>query len=192
MVKLGSMEIETDRLFFCRLSTIHAEGSFEWLKENALYQFLPQEAPKSAAEVEKRFAFVTSNRPQRSGESWHNWVIFEKSTERQAGLLELTLNGDEGLLAYFVRFDVSGQGYATEAIRAMSHSLFVSGVGSVSAIVDSENAASIRVLRKVGFQLVNRVENAEYFKGRYSTEETWVLSAPSGDRLEVPTKKLTT
>ena len=59
--------------------------------------------------------------------------------------------GPEPQLLYAFTAEHSGNGYATEAAEALVAAARVAGLPSVCAAVDEPNAASVRVLEKVGF-----------------------------------------
>jgi len=60
-----------------------------------------------------------------------------------------------------------GQGYATEAARAMLAFAFGElGMHRVQAEVIAENTASARVLEKLGFRIEGRLRENQWFKGR--------------------------
>lgn len=61
-----------------------------------------------------------------------------------------------------------GQGYATEAARAMVDFGFrVLGVQRIWAWCNAENRASSRVLEKLGLRLARRIVEYQYFKDRW-------------------------
>lgn len=57
-----------------------------------------------------------------------------------------------------------GNGYATEALRAILHLAATLGVGRVRADTDLDNAASQRVLEKAGFRHVRTDASARYWE----------------------------
>jgi ribosomal-protein-alanine N-acetyltransferase len=61
-----------------------------------------------------------------------------------------------------------GNGYATEAARAMLHFGFTGlGVHRIWSWCIADNAGSVHVLEKLGMQLEGRLRDKEYFKGRW-------------------------
>ncbi len=61
-----------------------------------------------------------------------------------------------------------GQGYATEAARALVHFGFTRlRVHRIWAACVAENSASAHVMEKLGMQLEGRQREKEYFKGRW-------------------------
>ncbi len=76
-----------------------------------------------------------------------------------------------GEVGYVINPEYAGQGYATEAARAVLAMAFDQlGMHRMIAYTDSRNAASAAVLSKIGMrQEAVRVEN-EWFKGEWTTE----------------------
>ena len=72
-------------------------------------------------------------------------------------------------IGYGVADNYQGYGYATEAVTAAAEwALQQNAIRGVTAEVERENAASIRVLEKSGFELTGRIgeEGPIYCKGR--------------------------
>jgi ribosomal-protein-alanine N-acetyltransferase len=88
------------------------------------------------------------------------WALEDRETGEvigEAGLAPLDGTGSEIELGYLLRRDRWGEGLATEAAAACRDAAFDGlGVGHVMAVVDEANAASLRVLEKVGFAHVGR------------------------------------
>lgn len=74
------------------------------------------------------------------------------------GLVDGALGPEEPELAFELLRRVWGQGYATEAAAAVVDRARESGYGRLWATVRAWNAASLRVLAKVGFVETGRVE----------------------------------
>lgn len=72
-----------------------------------------------------------------------------------------------GNIGYELDPDYWGRGYATEAARAIVHFGFAElRLRRIWAECVAENAASARVLEKLGMRQEGRLREAEYFKGR--------------------------
>jgi RimJ/RimL family protein N-acetyltransferase len=80
----------------------------------------------------------------------------------------------EAEIGYTLRLEHQGKGFATEALAAVVDRVFSEGVQRVTASLDPENAASIRVLEKVGFhyEASSRVE----IRGKWTDDDVYVLS----------------
>jgi RimJ/RimL family protein N-acetyltransferase len=76
----------------------------------------------------------------------------------ECGLTRLEAEQDEAFLWYSLNRHYWGQGYATEAARALVRfGLIEVGLHRISAGCHAENIASQRVLEKIGFRLAGRV-----------------------------------
>lgn len=72
-----------------------------------------------------------------------------------------------------------GRGYATELARALIRFGFETlGIHRIWAIVEPENAASARVLEKVGMQREGRLRDHRYAKGRWRDSVIYAILAP--------------
>jgi len=81
-----------------------------------------------------------------------------------------------GALGYVFRPDVSGRGLATEAAHGVLHIAFEHvGLRRMIARVDTENAASARVLARLGMRLEAHRVKAAWFKGRLVDELEYAI-----------------
>ena len=72
-------------------------------------------------------------------------------------------------VGYVVRYDYWGNGYATEALKAISDYLLNSGYYLVECSCNENNKQSIRVMEKSGFKKDGYIENRRLNKdGTYS------------------------
>lgn len=77
-------------------------------------------------------------------------------------------SGWEADIGYELAPEYWGQGYATEAARALVHFGFGGlGLERISSWCIADNAASARVLERLGFRQEGRLRSSEYFKGRW-------------------------
>lgn len=86
------------------------------------------------------------------------WLAFARDGERLVGFAGLLRSDDEAPnLVYGVHPDFWGEGYATEAARAvLSYALKRLALPKVKADVDESNVESVRVLEKLGMKIVKR------------------------------------
>jgi [ribosomal protein S5]-alanine N-acetyltransferase len=83
----------------------------------------------------------------------HAWAITLAGDSQVIGSIELRLDGHRAEIGYVLARAEWGKGYMTEAARAVADmSLALPGVYRVAAMCDVENAASARVMEKVGMQ----------------------------------------
>lgn len=87
-------------------------------------------------------------------------------------LLALRSVGHQTLeIGYIFAAAYGGQGYATEAVRALLDLAFGTlGTRRVVARVDARNDASRRLLARLGLRQEAELVENEWFKGEYSTE----------------------
>lgn len=78
----------------------------------------------------------------------------------QAGVVRRqTDTGERHYLAYLIRKDLWGNGYATEAVRkVLDHAFGALGIEKVEALIRPDNAPSIRLAEKLGMQLESMTE----------------------------------
>jgi [ribosomal protein S5]-alanine N-acetyltransferase len=81
------------------------------------------------------------------------WVLTEPGDERPIGMVELRPSGHRAELGYVLARDWWGRGLMTEAARAVVEwALADPRIFRVWAVTDVDNAASARVLEKIGMQ----------------------------------------
>jgi RimJ/RimL family protein N-acetyltransferase len=79
------------------------------------------------------------------------WVIALKEGGELIGMVEVRVNGFKADVGYVVARPFWGRGFATEALRpVVEWALSQESMYRVWALCDAENAASARVLEKVG------------------------------------------
>jgi RimJ/RimL family protein N-acetyltransferase len=111
---------------------------------------------------------------QNSFQHFEPHQIFDLAIERnQAGKLIgiVTAIGKHHLkveIGYGLGITQRGQGYATEAARALMNYCFSSlGMHRVQAIASSDNPASCRVLERLGMKLEGRLREANMRNGNW-------------------------
>lgn len=81
------------------------------------------------------------------------WVIVRKVDAVLVGMIELRIDGDQADVGYGIARPHWGQGYTTEALRAIiAWALGPGNLRRVWAVCDVENPASARVMAKAGMQ----------------------------------------
>jgi ribosomal-protein-alanine N-acetyltransferase len=169
---------ETERLWLEPLRRSHAEELFDLLSDERLYRFIPKEPPETLASLAARFQRLEGRAPPSGDDQWLNWVVRLKSEGTCVGRVEVTAHPDRSAhLAYEIGAPYWGRGLAVEACRRILEALF-EGLGTtrVVAEVDTRNAASIRLLERLGFQRTGITTGADFFKGAPSDELTYELT----------------
>ncbi len=89
--------------------------------------------------------------PQHHPERWWNWAVSLSATGQVIGRIEATTYGDWGEIAYLIGPAYWGRGYAAEAAQWMIGHLTGEGFRELWAAVHPDNAASLRLLARLGF-----------------------------------------
>ncbi|MFF5130988.1 GNAT family N-acetyltransferase [Streptomyces syringium] len=149
-------EIETQRLVLRRFRVQDAAAMAAYRNDPdiARYQAWPSPLTSEAATDQARV--YSEQDPEQPG--WFQYAIELKADRRLAGDLGVNLHDNllQADLGYTLAPALHGQGYATEAVRAVLGHLFRRGLHRVSAECDTRNAPSARLLERVGFALEGR------------------------------------
>ncbi|MGI4746743.1 MAG: GNAT family N-acetyltransferase [Janthinobacterium lividum] len=154
----------------------HAGEMFEGLTDPALYRFLADRPPVDLDALQARYRQIATGRSPDDADLWCNWIIRRDMDGRCLGLVQATLaasGGDAGnaLIGYMIFPQFWRQGVATEAIAGMLDCLFERyRCHLAEAIVDTRNDASLILLARLGFEIVGRVQDADFFGGAPSHE----------------------
>jgi ribosomal-protein-alanine N-acetyltransferase len=143
-------QIDTVRLTLARPTSADAVDIFERYAGDAeVTRFLGWPRHQSLADTEAFLGF--------SDAEWARWpcgpyVIRSRADGRFLGGTGLGFEApDHAITGYVLAKDAWGQGYATEALRAVVDVARRSGVARLSAFCHPQHRASLRVLEKCGF-----------------------------------------
>ena len=180
--------LQTRRLDLEPLAERHVDELWAPLADPLLYQHVPQDPPQSLDALRERFALLSQRRSPQGDQLWLNWVMRERSDGGSRGRLQATVTADaQAWIAYEVFPPFWGQGFAIEGGRRIVEWLIDElGVRELVAEVDSLNAASLKLLDRLGFQRTSFRAAADRFKGRVSDEWTLRLAADTFVRDEPP------
>jgi [ribosomal protein S5]-alanine N-acetyltransferase len=141
------------------LVAAHAEAMFEVLTEPELYRYLDYPPPPTVEHLVGVYARLEARKSPDRSEHWLNWIVSPLG-QPPVGYVQatVTLSG-VALIGYVFSKKHWGKGYATHAVQAMvEHLPMEHGVSRFLATVEAENAASIRLLARVGFRAATDVE----------------------------------
>ena len=122
------------------------------LADETLYEFTGGR-PVDASQLRGRYERMTAG-SGRADELWLNWVVRRRSDDRPVGTVQATVVERDGertaWVAWVVGVPWQGQGFATEAARALVDWLAAQGVNDVLAAVRPAHLASERVAARAG------------------------------------------
>ena len=133
----------------------HAAELYAVLRDPGLYQFTDDGAPESEDWLRQRLARLESRASPDGAFHWLNWVVREASGS-VVGYVQATLDA-EGVaeIAYVIGRQFWRRGFAGEACRVMLAELAETfGARRIVARIDTRNAASLALVRKLGFECV--------------------------------------
>lgn len=149
--------INTERLCLRDIMDLDADDMIRLLCNDVIKQtyMIPDLDQSAAYRLFLRFQELSKERDRFvRGISLENRLIgWINDLEFESGKMEL---------GWVIDPAYCNQGYATEAVKAAIDYLFVHGVQTVFAGAFSENAASMRVMEKVGMHRLEKREQIEY------------------------------
>lgn len=148
--------IVTGRLSLTPLTVDDAEEMAGALDDERLHEFIGGR-PATAGELEERYRQLVAGPADPATEAWRNWVVRRNDTGEAVGTVQATVStAPDGRrtaeVAWVVGVPWQGQGFATEAARALVDWLHGHGVGEVTAHVHPDHHASAAVARRVGLR----------------------------------------
>jgi [ribosomal protein S5]-alanine N-acetyltransferase len=164
--------LSTKRLVIEPLSSQHADEMFFLLQDEEMYQFIPTLMPVSVEKLRERYQKLESRYAPNGDELWLNWVVKEKISGHLMGRIEATVYTNYTFdFAYLFASKYWGQGFAFESCKAvLDYIIFQYNIKKVVANVDTRNINSIKLLKKLGFEIVSNIKNADFFNGANSDE----------------------
>ena len=163
------MRIETERLVLRDYKEDDWRAVLEYQRDPRYLRFYPwaQRSEQDARDFVGLFMEWENEQPRRH----FQLAITLRDADLAVGSCGLRRKpGETGEadIGYEIAPRLWGQGYATEAARAMADFGFRTlGLHRLSSWCIAENAASARVLEKAGFKLEGRLRQSERFKGRW-------------------------
>jgi RimJ/RimL family protein N-acetyltransferase len=171
--------LDTDRLALEPMGERHADAFFEPLHDDAIYQWISMEKPSSVAWLRDHWRGIERRLAPDGQTAWPTWAVRRKSDSAYLGRVdaEITLTMEASNLGYYFFTPYWGQGYATEAVRAVTQHLLRQGVHRLLATVTAGNTASERVLQKAGFAFTRVLVGNDVIRGQAMDDCEYVLIA---------------
>ncbi len=109
----------------------------------------------------------------------------------QASLCFRSAEHRQAEIGYILHPTANGHGYATEASARMMQLAFEElGVHRVVGRIEARNAASERVLQRLGMRKEAHLIQNEWVKGEWNDEIIYAITEPEWRRAQVPTEQL--
>ena len=170
-----SYPLETERLLIRPLNAATDAAALAAYQSRAdVCRYIPYE-PRTREQIAERIADPTRTRStlEKAGEGI--WLAVElRSTGQVVGDVVLIWTSEEhqsAEIGYVFHPDHHGNGYATEACRALLALAFDElKVHRVTARVDARNDASAAVLRRLGMREEALLVENEWFKSEWTSE----------------------
>ena len=157
------------KIYFQSLNIDHANLLFEYLQDDALYHYIPDQKYASIQALEARYSRLIQG-SATADEIWMNWVIFNDSVHKQPiGTLQATLFPQQKTvqIGYVIFKPFWGKGYASKAVEWLeTHLKETFPIQYLEAYVDPQNTASIKVLEKNLFSFI-KLEDDDLYYSKY-------------------------
>lgn len=145
--------LQTDRLVLRQLTTEDIDFVFEHFRDPRVTQYLMDEPPLADyVQAQAIIDFYT----EPEGKTHNRWALVRKSDGRLIGTCgyhKWVTAHSRAEIGYDLSPDWWGQGYMTEALRAViRHGFARMGLNRIDALVYVENARSIQLLQRLGFR----------------------------------------
>jgi aminoglycoside 6'-N-acetyltransferase len=126
-------------------------------------------------------AFVAeqAKQPVAVAAAWLQIAIERKEAGEHIGDLALKTDGQgQAEIGYSLSRSFQGQGYASEAVRALHDYLFAElALHRVVAVADVRNVRSTRLLERVGMRCEGHFIESFWFKGEWTDEYLYAILA---------------
>lgn len=169
--------LSSRRLILQPILPLHALALFADIQAPELYRFIPDNPPETKEVLEDKYTRWVRRRSVDGTEIWLNYAVYCPRYSNYIGTVQATLHDfGKTYIAYEVFPRYWRQGFAQEACMALITHLFTGyKVSTVSALVDTRNKPSWKLLESLNFQRIGIIENADEFKGAVSNEYIYEL-----------------
>ncbi|MFI2352097.1 GNAT family N-acetyltransferase [Streptomyces sp. NPDC019443] len=171
------MLIDTARLRLRRFQSADIPAFAAYRSDPEVARYQEWDFPlslESAGLLVRRYA-----RNDPAGPGWFQYAVELKADGCLLG--DVAVNGQPGggeaEVGFSLARDRQGHGYATEAVRAVLHELFGTGLRTVSAECDVRNQRSARLLERIGFEF--RSQRTVFVRGKREWTDLQMFSLPA-------------
>jgi RimJ/RimL family protein N-acetyltransferase len=172
------MLITTERLVLRRFRSSDAESLAAYRSDPDVARYQSWTAPVTLERARAIVVSLAAGDPAQPG--WFQYAI--ERTEDKAHIGDIGVDLHENRMRAEIGFTLAtayqGRGYAAEAVRAVLDHLFrVRGLHKVTAETDARNAASARLLQRVGFTREGLLRSHTWIKNEWTDDVLYGLLA---------------
>jgi len=172
--------VTTPRLLIRPLTPADADGLLAYRSIPDVCRYVPFE-PQTRDELLERIATRWTRTELTAEGQVVTLGVQVRDTGALAGDVMLAWQSQEhscGEIGAVFNPDLSGRGYATEALNAVLRLGFEGlGLHRIMARIDERNDPSVRMVRRLGMRLEARLVENEWFKGQWTTELDFAMLA---------------
>jgi RimJ/RimL family protein N-acetyltransferase/quercetin dioxygenase-like cupin family protein len=172
-----TLQIGTERLILRRFGHADVPDFLAFLSQPSVARAAP-EIEATEAGVTRYIDMQNSYEPFEQGKAF-DLAIERKSDGKVIGLVTLVRRAhDKAAIGWALGVEYRGQGFATEAARAlMDYGFRVLELHRIQATTNSDNGGSWRVMERLGMRLEGRQREAELQDGKWVDILTYGLLA---------------
>lgn len=145
--------LKTERLLIEPLVELHAQYFFVPMQNIAIYEWISAKPPPSLHSLKTSWSTNESRLNPECNKAWLGWAVRRASDGAYIGKMDAEINIEliATNIGYLFFPEYWGQGYASEALTAVTNHLHNCGIFKILAAVTEGNRASYRVLEKSGY-----------------------------------------
>jgi RimJ/RimL family protein N-acetyltransferase len=141
--------LTTPRLWLERLRPDHADEMEAVLDDQRLHAFVGG-SPASLEGLRARYWRLAALRSDDGSTAVPSWIVRRRDDRAAIGAVHATVDAHEAEVGWVIGVASQGQGFATEAARAVMQFLEESGCTSIQAAIHTRHGASATVAARAG------------------------------------------
>jgi RimJ/RimL family protein N-acetyltransferase len=173
------VSLETPRPLLIPRLGAHADAAYSLLQDEAIYEWISLDKPTDLDALRAHWTRIESRISTDGTEAWPVWTVTTRTDGTLVGQVDASV--DDKLvctnLGYYFFPDYWGQGYASEAVRAVADHLVQRGIHRLVATVTVGNHASAQVLKKAGFSFTRIIPENDILRGEPVDDQEYVRTA---------------
>jgi len=172
------MLITTERLVLRRFRAADAPVLAAYRSDPEVARYQSWDAPFSLLRAQTAVANFMASDPGRAG--WFQYAVERAEDRVLIGDVAVHLHDNlkQAEIGFTLARAYQGQGYATEAVRAVLDRLFrVQGLHKVTGECDARNTASAALMERLGFTREGFLRQQTYIKGEWTDDLIYGLLA---------------